>query len=297
MLSSGTSCKIGIAFAPTFAGTRSVTLTITLQGNPALTSELRGVGLLPLPPPPPPLPGPPPQPVAPPLPPAPHPPPPPPPPPTPTEPSSPPAPPSPPPPAPQPLPGPPPPSPPSALFKDIDRALKALPLGHIAFNAPTELREGEAAEIQLLLSLRKPTSVLQDELTEMGEREGARVKVSDVMEARLTGPGFEIEAITPERQLVSPGANTEWKWEIEPTETGSQRLHLTLSALIDVKGERTPRAVRTFEKPIVIQVTWQQKITGFVGDNWQWLWTTILVPVAALAWTAWRRPRIGSQSA
>ena len=79
-------------------------------------------------------------------------------------------------------------------------------------------RIGDSAEIQLLLSLGKPIGELQAELTEIGEREGARVRVSPVMEARLTGGGFKIEALTPERQPVGRTTDTEWRWEVEGTE-------------------------------------------------------------------------------
>ena len=103
------------------------------------------------------------------------------------------------------------------------------------------------------------------------------------MEARLTGGGFRIEALTPERQPVGRSSTTEWRWEVHKTEGGSHALHLTLSALITVEGERTPRAVRTFDREIEIQVTLRQRITGFVGDNWQWLWAALIVPLLGLA--------------
>ena len=157
------------------------------------------------------------------------------------------------------------------------------------FNHPTELHKGEAAEIQLLLSLTKSLSDLQDELTEVGEREGVTVTVSPVMRAQLSGQGFSIDPPDPVDQAVDPNANTEWTWEIVPTRTGTQTLHLKLFALIDVEGERTPRQVSVLNRPIVISVTWQDRITGFVGDNLQWLWAAILVPLGGLAWRAWRR--------
>lgn len=192
---------------------------------------------------------------------------------------------------PHPAPAPAPVAPPSVdeAFAEIDRVLAALPVASAAFNAPAELGKDEATEIQLLLSLRKTVRTLQATLTEIGQRQGARVRVSPLMEARLTGSGFAIEAITPERQPVSPGADTQWKWHVEATETGSQRLFLTLSALIDVEGERTPRAIRTFERAVVIHVSWEQQIAGFLGDNWQWLWAAILAPAAGVTWGTWRR--------
>jgi hypothetical protein len=169
------------------------------------------------------------------------------------------------------------------VFDEIDRALAAQPLASAAFNAPTELRLGDAAVIQLLLSLSKPLDDLRAELREIGEREGARIRVAPLMEARLTGSGFRVEALTPEIQPVGRRTDTEWSWEVEGTEGGSQRLHLSLAALITVEGERTPRAVRTFDREIEVNVTVNQRITGFIGDNWQWLWAALVVPLLGLA--------------
>jgi hypothetical protein len=185
----------------------------------------------------------------------------------------------------------PPPPPPldgdKSLFERVDRVLSTLPTGSVAFNAPETLTEGESAEIELLLSLQLSIERLKEQIAEAGEREGERVRITDEMEATLAGVGFEIEAITPERQAVSLRDVTQWKWEVEPTRTGVLRLHVTLTGFVDVAGERRPRAIRTFERTLVVRVTWRARVTGFVSDNWQWLWTAILVPLAV--WVIRRR--------
>jgi hypothetical protein len=177
-----------------------------------------------------------------------------------------------------------------SLLEKVDERLASLPRGSVAFNTPSTLELGESAEVELLLSLRQSVERLKKQVAEVGEREGARVRVTEQMEATLTGVGFQIEAITPERQLLSSRDVTRWKWEVEPTRTGALRLHLTLTALIDVEGERQPRAIRTFERTLTIRVTWQDRVSGFVRGNWQWLWATLL-PLAAAAWGALRATR------
>lgn len=184
-----------------------------------------------------------------------------------------------------------------SLIEKVDERLASLPRGSVAFNTPSTLELGESAEVELLLSLQQSVERLKKQVAEVGEREGARVRVTEQMEATLTGVGFQIEAITPERQLLSSRDVTRWKWEVEPTRTGVLRLHLTLTALIDVEGERQPRAIRTFERTLTIRVTWQDRVSGFVRGNWQWLWVTIAAPLAAAAWGALRaRKRRGKRA-
>jgi hypothetical protein len=177
----------------------------------------------------------------------------------------------------------PPATPPGGTLDAVDRILASLELANMVFNAPRTLQLREVLVIQLLLSTAQSVEELQGMITAAGEREGARVRISNQMEARLSGRGFKIEAITPEVQAVGASELTEWKWIVEPTQAGPQLLHLSLSAHLHVEGQRVPRVIRTFEQSIEVHVTWPQRVTAFVASNWQWLWTAILVPVIGWA--------------
>ena len=169
-------------------------------------------------------------------------------------------------------------------LRNVDHILENLEFGSIAFNAPTTINIEDSRQIQLILSLTEAAEDLKKAITEEGEKIGANIKVSDRMGARLSGYMFQIVAITPEVQAVSKTQKTEWKWEINPKEEGRHRLHLTLTALLEVDGYNTPRAIRTFSKVIEVNVTASQRVGLFVKNNWQWLWAAILVPVAGWLW-------------
>ena len=166
----------------------------------------------------------------------------------------------------------------------VDSILGKLEFGNIAFNAPKTMNLHATAVIQLLLGLEKPIDELKQMIEAAGEKEGERIHVSGRMEARLSGPNFAITAITPEIQAVSRNNVTEWKWEVKPSSAGDNYLHLTLSALLNVDGESTPREIRTFDKDIQVDVTWSQRVGSFFETNWQWLWAVILVPIAGWLW-------------
>ncbi len=167
---------------------------------------------------------------------------------------------------------------------NIDKLLNEMELGAIAFNAPTNINIDDSAQVQLLLSLAETIEELKQSIAEEGEKVGATIKVSDRMEARLSGYMFQITAITPEVQAVSKVLQTEWKWEVHPKKEGKHKLHLTLTALLEINGRSTPRAIRTFDKVIEVNVTVTQKISLFFENNWQWLWAAILLPVAGWLW-------------
>jgi hypothetical protein len=166
----------------------------------------------------------------------------------------------------------------------LDRVLEGLAMANIAFNTPESINFEQTAIIELVLSLGMPIEELKEVVVAEGAKEGASIRVSERMETRLTGPNFAITAITPEVQGISGVEITQWKWEVKPTQAGSQRLHLTLSALFDVDGTRTSRVIRTFDKEIAIKVTWQQKSWTFLKSYWQWLWAAVLVPIIGWLW-------------
>ena len=160
---------------------------------------------------------------------------------------------------------------------------------NIAFNAPDSAQLNETKDVELAMSDDRSATELKRRLEEQGPRIGARIRAADVMEATLTGTAFEIEDITPTQQTVTAGV-TRWKWEIEPTETGRRRLHLTVTALVPIDGRDRRRAVRTFERTLEVEsvaVAMPARLAGFFTGNWQWLVTTLLLPAGV--WAVQRR--------
>ncbi len=169
-------------------------------------------------------------------------------------------------------------------FKVIDRILEKLPVGNIAFNAPTAIGLEDTASIQLILSLSKPVEELKQMIEAEGEKQGESIKVANQMEARLSGPHFQIQTVTPETQVITSEDVTKWAWEAKPLKPGRQKLHLTLSAKFTVQGQPTSRTIRTFDKIIEVNVSWSQKVTEFWEKFGQWLWAGIIIPIAGWLW-------------
>lgn len=172
----------------------------------------------------------------------------------------------------------------SSMLTQVDRILSTLEEAKAAFDTPSAMRWGETRTMTLLLSPAAAAESLAQRLDDPAESDTARVRVGHRMRATLSGAGFNVEPITPELQAVSYSDITEWKWDVEPTRTGRQALHLSLSALIDVGDETMSRSIRTFSRDIEVDVTMRQLVATFVSENWQWLWAAILVPIASWAW-------------
>jgi hypothetical protein len=172
----------------------------------------------------------------------------------------------------------------------VSRIVAGLPVATVAFNTPTKLRRGETATIKLLLS---PGTISVDDLEkrvdEAGEKSGARVKYSSLMEAKLASEDFDVTPLTREQQLVAAGQDTEWLWQITPKHTGVLHLFLTLNAILDVAGQSNAYKVETFNRTLTIKVSLMSHVRDAFKANWQWLWTAVLVPVGL--WFYRRRAR------
>lgn len=125
--------------------------------------------------------------------------------------------------------------------------------------------------------------------------ESAKIRISDRMEAQLVGENLSVRAITPEIQAVVSTVPTRWAWTVVPTSSGSASLHVTLSARIDVNGHDTPLVLRTFDRYIEVNVSVTQHVALFVGNHWQWLWATLVVPAFGFVWNR-RRKRLREPS-
>jgi hypothetical protein len=160
-----------------------------------------------------------------------------------------------------------------------DTVINQLYSAAMAFSAPDKANVKEDITIQLLVDPSKEVKELENSLTEPGVRRGAEIKISKVIIATLSAPDFTIEKVTPEEQAVAQTAPTEWLWTITPKSTGKNEVKLTITAVVKVDGKEYKYHIKTYEKTIVIVVKPQQVIYDWLAKYWQWLFSTLLLPL------------------
>jgi hypothetical protein len=171
----------------------------------------------------------------------------------------------------------------------VDVILERLRDGNLAYSAPKQMSLGERTTVQLALTLEMRPEDLKRLMAARGEKLSAPVKMNSRMEAHLLGSGFEITAIDAELQAISMNEVTRWAWEVKSKEPGQQALHLTVSVVLDVDGQQRPRCLETFSTNIDVKVPWKEQVASFAGQNWKWLWTMLLVPLAGWGWRKHRK--------
>jgi hypothetical protein len=178
-------------------------------------------------------------------------------------------------------------SPATTIFAAVDQAMKLLPLGAMAFNTPPPVNIDKTAKVELRVGLEQLHSELARSITVPGEIQTHDIQISNRMDAVLNVDDpdtLTITPLTPARQVVSSKAPTVWMWSIKPLKAGEHPVHLVLDAVVKIDGEVTPLNVRVFEGAIDVVITPGQRAKHFAKDNWQWLWTALLVPAGGWWW-------------
>ena len=101
-----------------------------------------------------------------------------------------------------------------------------------------------------------------DALPGRGNVEEGTAKVSKTVEARLSGSGFAIKAMTPEQQTISPLTENTWRWSVTPLTAGNQELTFDIYAIDD--GPAVP--LRTFHNTVTVQVTGLNRAIAFADQ-------------------------------
>lgn len=171
-----------------------------------------------------------------------------------------------------------------SLAAEVDRAIITMKKANIAFNVPESMNLSDVVEIVLILDMAKTSEALAQLIRSVGKKEGATVSVTNRMGADLSGSHFKITPISKEVQVITALNETEWRWEISPMQTGEHSIHLSLNAYFNVNGHDTPKMIQTFNKTIRIKVTWVNLAKSFFQSNWQWLWTSLFIPVVIWLW-------------
>lgn len=180
---------------------------------------------------------------------------------------------------------------PSYARAGVDQAtLQSLPDGseltHIALDVPSSMTLDKSTLIRVVLGRRGPQGTLRDSDTAddaLPDRAPPRL-----MEARLSGSGFEIDALTSARQAYPMRQPTQWTWRVTPKKAGRQELHLTVSAIAGGDGS-AQRLFPTLDHSVEVGMTWSDRGRAFLESHSLWVWAMSAVLLAAALWRYARR--------
>lgn len=110
-----------------------------------------------------------------------------------------------------------------------------------------------------------------------------RIQTSGKMEVELSDPNpdgaFKITKSNASQQIVENDYYTEWIFNVIPTRSGEQSLNLVVSIISDNGVKQL-----VFEDVIFVKNKISVKIESFWEKHWQWVFSTILIPIFIYLW-------------
>jgi len=169
----------------------------------------------------------------------------------------------------------------ATAFDEIDRRFKELSPGEVVFTAPEQMRVADTYEVSLRIAAKDQNAGILDDLPEGATSTMAQEHITPIMEARLSGgAGVDVQALGKDEQSVAGGGFAEWRWNVTPKRSGSQRLTVTIIAhLTYPNGRDIPKTLRTLTRKVEVNANAGDSIKTFLASYWQWLTTTLIIPI------------------
>ena len=182
----------------------------------------------------------------------------------------------------------------AAKLHVIGGAMPASIQAHLALDEPPkkmQWKDSDITKLRISPAVYETVEQLKQKFEETEEPTVSCVQATNQMKADLVGSAFDVEERNNPVQGMLRNAPTEWEWKVAASKGGRHELKLNLSY------DLTPRQEDGFhdvipvplDTKINVEVTPWQRVANFVGTNWQWLWTAILVPVAIWLWGRYKR--------
>jgi hypothetical protein len=146
----------------------------------------------------------------------------------------------------------------------LRKAMEALPKGNIVLDAPSKMAVDDEREVKASVGLNVPITKLRQQSGPTDHRVEGSLYLFPEMTATLSGHGFTIGQITPEKQSIAEGYPTIWTWNVTAKQEGKQKLEVTLYVLVSEGNETSRIRVESYSQTISVSVGRRPGVNGWI---------------------------------
>lgn len=163
-------------------------------------------------------------------------------------------------------------------------------MGWIAYSVPETMKTFKTYSVKVRISKKsngqnKAVLILGDddainnsEYPSLATIDDIKISGEMTAELRVDSDAFIIKSLSTKVQNIDNESYTEWEWAVTPKRSGESPLKL----VIKVKGIN--KDIVVFNKNIKVKKNVSVEVGGFFDSNWQWLMTTIIIPIFIYFW-------------
>lgn len=150
---------------------------------------------------------------------------------------------------------------------------------NMAFKIKDKANIDEIIKAELLIDTHKDLKELLNNIKIEGAEISSQIKASKIVFAKLNAPYFEVINLTNEEQPLNEENSTQWLWQLKPLKSGIHEINLTITALVKVDDKTSTYHIKTYDEKVTIEITPKQILINWLEKNWQWLISTLLLPL------------------
>lgn len=116
------------------------------------------------------------------------------------------------------------------------------------------------------------------------------IDIKPSMSAKLLGDesSFNIVSLSSDYQDVDSNDYTEWEWRVTPLKSGKNYLKLQIRVK---NSDYSYKDITIFEKNIMVKPNIKYSVNGWFSNNWQFLFSTLLIPIFTWWWSNRRKKK------
>jgi hypothetical protein len=142
--------------------------------------------------------------------------------------------------------------------KSFEETLQTVPVAH---ETPRTAEYKRAFNVTFAIDATGDTTAA-DALPGRGVIEEGEAKVSDRVEVRLSGAGFNIVQTSPGTQSLSPLTENTWRWSVTPLSAGEHDLTFEIFAI----DSDTVTPLRTYRDTVTVKVSGLNRAIAFADQ-------------------------------
>ena len=170
-------------------------------------------------------------------------------------------------------------------------------MGWIAYSVPETMKTFKTYSIKVRISKNsngqnKAVLILGDddainnsEYPSLATIDDIKISGEMTAELRVDSDAFIIKSLSTKVQNIDNESYTEWEWTVTPKRSGESPLKLV------IKVKDINKDIVVFNKNIKVKKNVSVEVGGFFDSNWQWLMTTIIIPVFIYFWNRKKKRR------
>lgn len=163
-------------------------------------------------------------------------------------------------------------------------------VGKMAYSVPDTMKVGNLYDITLRITKYEEDRVLIEGIDKNNNVKSKivlnNIRVSSVMTALLidVDSNFSIKSTSTMEQNIEEFGFTEWNWVVKPIKSGENRLRLLIKVRVFTENGDYLKDIPVYDQKIKVQSNIQWTLKIWLGKYWQWLMSTIIIPVFIYFW-------------